>query len=49
MVPVLVLTFPLFFQIPSERTILNNQKNRNIGTKRRSSTFSKKNKEMNIF
>lgn len=38
--------FLFLFQIPRERTI---QKNRNTGTKRRSSTFSKKNKEMNIF
>ena len=38
--------FLFLFQIPRERTI---QKNRNTGTKRRSSTFSKKSKEMNIF
>ena len=38
--------FLFLFQIPRKRTI---QKNRNTGTKRRSSTFSKKSKEMNIF
>lgn len=50
MVPVLVLTFPSFlFQIPHKKTTLNNQKTEISEQKRRSSTFSKKNKEMNIF